>query len=266
MGMTREERQKRILEKIQNFRLMDDDFMTRFFDNDLESTSLVLQIIMGTPDLKVLEVTSQHGIKNLGGRSVRLDVKATDSTGKIYAIEIQRADRGAGAKRARYISALIDADVLLAGENTETLPETYIIFITENDVLGGKKPLYHIERTIKETKKLFGDGAHIIYVNGEYRGKTPIGDLMHDFNCANPDDMKIKLLADRARYFKQNDKGVRQMCKAMEELYMEGRAEGKVEMVIEMLKNGLAIDMIAKISKLTVENIKEIASGMSATA
>lgn len=89
---------------------------------------------------------------------------------------------------------------------------------------------------------------------------------MRDFNCANPDDMKIKLLADRARYFKQNDKGVRQMCKAMEELYMEGRAEGKVEMVIEMIKNGLAIDMIAKISKLTVENIKEIASGMSATA
>lgn len=60
------------------------------------------------------------------------------------------------------------------------------------------------------------------------------------------------------------------MCKAMEELYMEGRSEGKsegkVEMVIEMLKNGLAIDMIAKISKLTVENIKEIAGGMSATA
>lgn len=242
----------------------------------------MLQIIIGNPDLKVTEVTSQHGIKNLIGRSVRLDVKATDSTGKIYNIEVQRADKGAGAKRARYNSALIDANVLLASEDTETLPETYVIFITENDVLGGKKAVYHIDRTVKETKKLFNDEAHIIYVNGKYRGKTPVGKLMHDFNCSNPDDMKIKVLAERARYFKQDDKGVRHMCKAMEKLMQEakaegiaegkakgiaegkakgiakGIAEGKEEIIIEMVKNGLALDMIAKISKLPVKKIKEI--------
>lgn len=78
------------------------------------------------------------------------------------------------------------------------------------------------------------DEAHIIYVNGEYRGKSPVGKLMHDFNCANPDEMKIKVLADRARYFKQDDKGVRKMCRAMEDLMLEERAEGKEEVVIEI--------------------------------
>ena len=51
--------------------------------------------------------------------------------GKRYNIEIQRADRGAGAKRARYYSSLLDANLLDAGAKYEKLPETYVIFITE---------------------------------------------------------------------------------------------------------------------------------------
>ena len=63
------------------------------------------------------------------------------------------------------------------------MPETYIIFITSNDVLKGGLPIYTIERTIQETGALFKDKAHIVYVNGSYRGNDDIGWLMHDFNC-----------------------------------------------------------------------------------
>ena len=76
----------------------------------------------------------------------------------------------------------------------EELPETYVIFITENDVLGGNRPIYHINRIIEETGKAFDDGAHIIYVNGEYQDDSPLGLLMHDFSCKNPADMHYKLL------------------------------------------------------------------------
>ena len=38
----------------------------------------------------------------------------------------------------------LDANALLSGNDTEQLPETYVIFITENDVLGRNKPIYHI--------------------------------------------------------------------------------------------------------------------------
>lgn len=263
MAPTYEQKKQKILEKIKNFRLMDDDFMTKFFENDLESTSLILQIIMENPELKALESISQANVKNLQGRSVRLDVKATDKTGKIYDIEIQRADKGAGAKRARYNSSLIDANLLVSGENTEQLPETYVIFITENDVIGAKKPMYHIDRTIAETGEPFGDESHIIYVNGEYRGNTPVGDLMHDFNCTNPADMKIKLLADRARYFKEDEKGVNQMCRAVEDLIQEE----KEEMIIEMLKGGkLTIEEIAAYSHLSVDVVKKIADKVTVKA
>ena len=53
--------------------------------------------------------------KNLQGRSVRLDILAIDSHGRVFNVEVQRSDKGAGAKRARYNSALIDANVTEPG-------------------------------------------------------------------------------------------------------------------------------------------------------
>lgn len=63
-------------------------------------------------DIKVQEVHTQYSIKNLHGRSVRLDIFATDSSDRKYNFEIQRSDKGAGVKRARYNSSIIDANIL----------------------------------------------------------------------------------------------------------------------------------------------------------
>ncbi len=42
--------------------------------------------------------------------------------------------------------------------------------------------MYHIDRTVKEWKHAaFGDGSHIVYVNGAYKDESnPVGKLMHD--------------------------------------------------------------------------------------
>ena len=94
--------------------------------------------------MKVISAQTQHTIKNLQGRSVRLDVLAIDDSGRQINIEIQREDKGAGSKRARYHSSIMDANLLLAGENFEEQPETYVIFITERDVLKKGLPLYRV--------------------------------------------------------------------------------------------------------------------------
>ena len=67
---------------------------------------------------------------------MRLDVLATDSTGRKINVEIQRSDKGAGRKRARYNSSMMDANLLRKGEKFDELPETYVVFITEHDVIG----------------------------------------------------------------------------------------------------------------------------------
>lgn len=249
-----------ILQRIRGFRLMDDDFMTRCFEGSPECTELVLHIVLDKPDLKVQEVKVQYTIKNLQGRSVRLDIYATDGTGKKYNIEIQRADKGAGRKRARYNSSLMDTNTLLTGDDTEQLPETYVIFITEKDTIGKNKPLYHVERVIAETGESFGDGSHIIYVNGAYKDESPLGLLMKDFFCTNPADMHYKVLADRTRYFKEDKEGVAAMCKAMEDMVLEGITENKKEIALSMIKDGaLSLDKIASYVGLTIEEIKKLA-------
>lgn len=244
------------LEYIQNFRLLDDDFMSKCFENNIECTEFVLHIILNKHDLKVQKVNTQYSIKNLQGRSVRLDIYALDASGRTYNIEIQRADKGAGAQRARFNSSIIDANILPVGEDFSLLPETYIIFITENDVIGDNLPIYHIDRVISETGKYFDDGSHIIYVNANYKDDTPLGILMHDFSCTNPYEMKYPILAERVKYFKKDEEGISIMCKAMEEMRNEAAYKAAYKAAYEVnIKN--AIRML-KIGKLSIEEITEI--------
>ncbi len=260
------ERRKLLLSKIAQFRLFDDDFMSKVFEDDIEATEFLLRIILQRDDLKVIESKGQVSIKNLLGRSVRLDIKAKDKAGKLYNIEVQRADEGAGEKRARYYSAILDTNTLLPRQNFKDLPETYVIFITEHDVLKCNLPLYHIDRTIKENGMTFCDESHIIYVNGEYRGENDIGKLMHDFSCRNPDEMKLGLLAEKTRYFKSDEKGVKRMCKIMEEFVEDEKREQAEEFAIGLLKDGtLSISKIAEVSKLSENKVKELAEKVKAS-
>ena len=48
----------------------------------------------------------------------------------------------------------MDTKFLQKGMKTEELPESFVIFITENDVLKGGYPVYHIDRIVAETGKL----------------------------------------------------------------------------------------------------------------
>ena len=117
------------------------------------------------------------------------------------------------------------------------LAETYVIFITENDVLKAGLPIYHIDRTIKETGVMFGDESHILYVNSQIKDETELGKLMHDFSCTDAKDMHYKILADRVRYFKEDAKGVETMCRAMEDMRKEAVVEDRLETLRNLMKN-----------------------------
>ena len=259
------------LQRLRGFRLLDDDFLTKCFEGDPKYIQLVLQIVLEMPDLVVSDVRTQVFLENLLNRSVRLDILATDSTGRKINVEIQRADKGAGRKRARYNSSMMDANLLRKGEDFDKLPETYVVFITEHDVLGDGQSLYKIERYISGSSKKFENGSHILYVNGEYRDETPIGRLMHDFSCTNPENMYYDELAERVRFFKESKEGVAIMCKAMEDMRnesikagikegrKEGRKEEKKQTVLRMLELGkYALEEVATISGLPLDEVKKL--------
>ncbi len=235
-----------IYKKIDGFRLFDDTFMSKVFDGQKEETALLLQIILDDPGIKVISVHAQVEIKNLQGRSVRLDIKARNSKGVIFAVEVQRADSGAIPKRAREISSLIDANSLKAGQDFRKLPETYVVFIAEHDVLDEGRPIYHIERTIQESGKLFGDMEHIIYVNGEIDDDTKLGLLMRDFHCTQAKDMHYSLLANRVKYFKETERGRESMCAIVEEYAAEREIESAREAILKGFRGGLTKELAKK--------------------
>lgn len=253
--------------RIKNFRLMDDDFLTKCFDGNTECIELVLRIVLDIADLEVHDVRTQVFVENLLNRSVRFDVLATDSNGRKYNIEIQRADKGAGRKRARYNSSMMDANLLEKGSDFDHLPETYVVFITEHDVLGKGKAVYRIERCIMETGEYFDDGSHIVYVNGTYRDESPIGKLMHDFACKDPADMHYGILSERMKYFKESKEGVAVMCKAMEDMRNESLKEGMkkgqkknaMDVAKRMLADGaLSLEKVADYSGLSLDEVKKL--------
>ena len=261
---TTEQIHQQDLERLQSLRYMDDDFMTVCLADNVEGVELIVQIVLRRKDIKVKSVRTQEVLKNLQGRSAILDVHAVDSDNKEVDIEIQRSDAEAGAKRARHNSSLLDAHILKPGEDTEDIPDSYVIFIIENDVMKGNQPLYPVERyvTIGEKKVLFNDGSHILYVNGKYRGDDEIGKLMHDFSCTNPDDMNYDALAKRARYFKQDEKGVAIMCKIMEDMRNEAAKKAVLETAERMIKKGkMSLEEIADyVPALSLDELKELES------
>ena len=246
------------LRRLRGLRLLDDDCMQKVFE-DKACTELLLQIILKRADLKVLHVKGQQDIKNLQGRSVTLDILAVDTDNKVYNIEIQRSDKGAAVKRARYNSSLIDSNVTEPGEQYENLCESYIIFITENDIMKEGLPIYHVDRTVIETGKLFGDEAHIIYVNSQIHDESALGKLMYDFYCTDAGKMNYEILADRVRYFKEDEKGVATMSRVMEEMRNETERAKAIKDAKGMLESGkLTYEEIAKIAELTIDAVRAL--------
>ena len=226
------------LARLRGLRPIDDDFMRCIFRDNIPLAQMVLRIVTGIPDLEIIRLETQKDMKRLvGARSICLDAYGCDSSGRKYDLEIQRADHGAGKRRARYHASSMDVENLDAGQDFDELPDTYTIFITEHDVFGKGKALHPVERVDMATGELFNDGEHILYVNGEYRDDSEIGKLMHDFSCWDPDEMSFDLLKSATKYYKENPEGVKIMCRAFEETRNEAFAKGREQERIDSIRN-----------------------------
>lgn len=263
-----EKRYERYKGIIKNLTIMYDIFMRNVFKKR-ECTEYVLQVIMGKKDLRIIDQVLQKDYKNLQGRSAILDCVVRDSKGRQMDVEIQQDNEGASPKRARYHSGLMDMNTLNPGQDFDELPESYMIFITQNDVLGYGFPIYHIDRTIKEARACFMDEAHIIYVNSKRQDDTELGRLMHDLHCKNAKDMHSRILADRVYELKETQEGVELMCHEMEQIYSEGIKNGEKrgekrgelkkarETALSMAEEGMDVKLIARLIKVSEKDVQK---------
>ena len=233
------------LEILAGLRLMDDDFFSEALDGRKEAVQFILNTVLERSDLEVIQTQTQRSYRSASRHSISLDIWARDKEGRIADIEIQRADKGTGAKRARIHSSMMDRNILEKGQGYDALAETYVILITQNDKYRAGLPVYHIDRMIQELDdQPFGDEAHILYVNGEFQDLNhPIGRLVHDLWCTSADDMLNRVLADEVRYMKETNEGRTYMCEVMEKMREESEARGvalgEMRKLYDLVRKGL---------------------------
>ena len=236
------------IETVKSYTYMTDRFMTMAFDKPVAQH--ILSVIMGK-NLIVKSVKSQPVEDDFFSRSCRFDVLAEDSNGKIYNIEVQNSNEGAVPRRARYNCEKLDELVIRKGMAYNDYPETYIIFITQNDVLGDGLPIYHIRRHIEENGKLFDDGQQIIYVNGENTDtSTALGQLMADMQQKDAAKISNKILADKMNILKKG-RTFETMCREIEKLTADVTAEVTAEVAAKVTaeEQKKAIKKLAKVCR-----------------
>lgn len=262
--------------KILRANLMDDFYMRKFFKGNVVCVQYVLRIIMNDEGLVVKTVKTQKYLKG-SKRGVFLDIYAVSSRGEEYDIEFQRSDDEAIPERAFYNLAMLKTNMLEKKRPYSELRKAVVIFITENDVIGDGLPLYTAEFKINETGKPLGVNALILYVNnGIQDPSTDLGRLMHDFSCAEADEMYSELLAERTREFKNTEKGRSIMSsiwkeaqeeaakQAAEQATKQATKQANEATAIRMLKAGkLAMEEIANYSALSLATVQKLAKAVA---
>jgi hypothetical protein len=256
-------------EIVDNLTLFDDQFMARVFDQNKEATQLLLSIILNQ-NVEIKTVEGQDDLKNpvIKGRGVKLDVLAKNTKGDYIDIEVQRDVSKASVQRARFYSAMVDSRMLKEGDDFKNIRDSIVLFICEKDKFKRGKAIYKIERKFLDNNDLFNDGNHIIYVNGEYDGNDALGKLIHDFKCKDYKEMYYKELREGVKYFKEEE-GREEMCEsienyankkvqiAREEGKLEGRKNGRIEITISLINDGiLTVEDAAKRLEISVEELE----------
>ena len=161
----------------------------------------------------------------------------------------------------------MDANALKSGEDVGKLRDTYVIFITENDVMSRGQEVYTYLRIEEHNGDRLHDGTYIIYVNGATRSETEIGKLVHDLLCSDASEMYFEVLRKQVSQFKNSEEGRRYMCEAMERIEARGEARGKVRGKREnmlatakrLLANGkLLLKEIAECTGLSLAQVKKL--------
>ena len=240
-------------DQIQDYNIIDDLFFHKVME-DAGAAEELLQVILGDKNIKVISCTPQYSLRNIGNRSVILDLLCEDADGRFFNVEIQQADNTDHQKRMRYHISNLDTRITEKGVDFAELPEVFSIMISKFDIFKIGKTVYHIDRVLREKGSVEDNGVHEIYVYAKGGDKSEVTDLMKyvlDSNGFNPQFPRI---SSRVQYFKQDNGGTRGMGKTIAELRAEGRAEG----MSKGIQKGMAKGMEKGMAKATAEVLKNL--------
>lgn len=246
---------------IQKLRPIDDSFI-RKLGEDKGVCEELLQVVLGIPELQVLENTVQKDIHNVDTRSVTVDLLCKAGNNTRFSVEVQKADNDNHLKRVRYNGSCVQILSLEKGTHFEKLPDVYMIYITETDIFKRGKTIYHFDHTLRETGEVIENGYHEIYVNAEINDGTELAEYMGIFKSSDVmDNKKFPNICNTVRYYKEG-KGRSKMCAVVEEYAKEYAKEYVKEKTLEtaksLMESQVSDDIIHRATGLSLEEIEEL--------
>ncbi|CCZ42569.1 MAG: PD-(D/E)XK nuclease family transposase [Butyribacter sp.] len=265
--------QKEKIEKIKEFRLIDDVFF-EVFASDIPACQEILRTILEDEKLIVNDVIVQSSERNIYGRSVRLDALCTLGDGSLCNIEIQRSDNDNHLKRARFNAASITVKESEPGINFENVKDVYIVYISEKDFFKAGLTTYHIDKIIRENGITVEDGLHEIFVNAAVDDGSNIAELMQCFKQKDLNNLKFKAVTRRFKELKETEGGLNAMCKIMEDIVKEENEkilkelkeerQKTIKRITKMISKGYSKEEILELD-YTEEEYKEAEKELLAT-
>ena len=253
-----------VKQEVAKMTLMDDVFFQKVAD-DNDVCAEMLRVLMGDKNLTVIEHTVQYDLKNLQGRSVRLDAHCLMSDGRHVNIEVQKANNCNHCKRVRYNGACLTVNTTKVGATFDDVPDVCVIYISAFDIFGAGKTIYHAGTYVQETGKRIDNGLQEIYVNTVNNDGTEVARLMEVFNSESISNLlqyRYPYIADRVKYFKEDEEGLRIMGEFAKKFYDQGVEEGMEKGRIEGMEKGRIEGMEIGIEKERVEGIKKLIVAM----
>ena len=245
--------------KVKDLRPIDDVFFEALAHNP-EVMEEILRTILEDDKLIVKDVIVQSDQRNIYGRSVRLDSLCIIGNGARCNVEVQRSDNDDHFRRVRFNESSITVKDSQSGTDFKDIPDVYVVYISEFDIIGSGHTIYHVNKVIAETGQIIDDGTKYVYVNTVVDDGTDIASLMSCFTKKEFDNPKFPKLSKEVKYIKNTEGGLNSMCTVMKHYEDIARIEGKRLSYFEMVQDGdITVEKGALKTNLTKEEfIKEM--------
>lgn len=234
---------------IQNLRVLDDVFFEEYI-KDIGACEELIQTVLENPRIRIKQDTlnPQKSIHIVGKRSVRVDAYVEGEDSEIYNIEIQRSDNCNHVKRVRYNASALTVNGSEPGDNFGDVRNVIVIYISEFDIFGLGKTVYHTYTAIEETSTVVNDGFLAVYVNTENPDGSKISNLMQLFKKENFSDNEFPKSSARMKFLKDDERQEQTMNRTLDKLIHDVRIDETIEtlLFVSMSKNDIIENLTKK--------------------
>lgn len=233
-----------------------------------ETLESILPIKIG----RIEHITTERTIDlAIDQKAVRLDVYAKDEN-NVYNIEMQSSQNKNLMKRARFYLSVIDLDSLEKGTDYEELPDSYVIFFCNFDILKKNKPFYKSRFMFEDApEEELPFGSAVIFVNTnctDFQGNTTLEAICKYIHGEETDELLIKKMAKRMNLIKSNPDWRRECMtiyyekrKIHQEAFEQGIERGieqGIEQGAEIKQLKIARKMLHKMSDEEISDYTEL--------